>query len=297
MTLAELQKRMGAAIMAPLARYDEISTEWRGEADELLKPNDRLTPLERLEIYSRSYWFRVIDCLYDDFPGLAAALGCRAFDKLARAYLTDRPSQSYTLRNLGEGLAAWLRTHPEYAAKHFDLAMDMIRLEWAHIEAFDGAERKPLGPEDLLEPGPDLCAGLQPHLSLLELGYPVDDLRLEANRGMEERDNASNAPSEDRVQRDRRHAARRYRRLKPRRIYLAVYRAGNTVYYRRLDAGEFELLTSLRAGKPVGEALESAMESRAGREEDSEAFSAAVQNWFAEWATMGWLTALSPDAQ
>ena len=70
MTLAELQKRVGAAIMAPLARHDEISTEWRGEADELVKPNDRLTPLERLEIYSRSYWFRVIDCLYDDFPGL-----------------------------------------------------------------------------------------------------------------------------------------------------------------------------------------------------------------------------------
>ena len=73
--------------MAPLARHDEISTEWRGEADALVKPNDRLTPLERLEIYSRSYWFRVIDCLYDDFPGLAAALGPRAFDKMARAYL------------------------------------------------------------------------------------------------------------------------------------------------------------------------------------------------------------------
>jgi hypothetical protein len=154
MTLAELQKRVGAAIMAPLARHDEISTEWRGEADELVKPNDRLTSLERLEIYSRSYWFRVIDCLYDDFPGLAAALGPRAFDKLVRAYLADRPSQSFTLRNLGEGLEAWLRVHPEYAGKHFDLAIDMIRLEWAHIEAFDGEERKPLGPEDLLEPGP-----------------------------------------------------------------------------------------------------------------------------------------------
>ena len=195
---------MGAAIMAPLARHDEISTEWRGDADELVKPNDRLTPLERLEIYSRSYWFRVIDCLYDDFPGLAAALGPRAFDKLARAYLADRPSQSFTLRNLGEGLEAWLRAHPEYAGKHFDLALDMIRLEWAHIEAFDGEERKPLGPEDLLEPGPDLRVGLQPHLSLLELGYPVDDLRIEANEWTEEHEGASNAPSNDRVERDQR---------------------------------------------------------------------------------------------
>jgi hypothetical protein len=290
MTLAELQKRMGAAIMAPLARRDEISTEWRGDADELVKPNDRLTPLERLEIYGRSYWFRVIDCLYDDFPGLAAALGPRAFDKLARAYLTDRPSQSFTLRNLGEGLEGWLRAHPEYAGKHFDLAIDMIRLEWAHIEAFDGEERKPLGPEDLLELGPDLRVGLQPHLSLLELGYPVDDLRIEANQWIEEREGASNAPSNDRVERDRGAAARRYRRLKRRQIRLAVYRAGNVVYYRRLDDGEFELLAALSAGRPVGEALEEALETGIASDEDAGALAASVQNWFAEWARMGWLT-------
>lgn len=290
MNLAELQKRMGAAIMAPLARHDEISTEWRGDADELVKPNDRLTPLERLEIYSRSYWFRVIDCLYDDFPGLAAALGPRAFHKLVRAYLADRPSQSFTLRNLGEGLEAWLRAHPEYAGKHFDLAIDMIRLEWAHIEAFDGEECKTLGPEDLLEPGPDLQVGLQPHLSLLELGYPVDDLRIEASEWTEEHEGASNAPSNDRVERDRRRAARRYLRLKPRRIHLAVFRDANVVYYRRLDAGEFELLAALGAGKPVAEALEGLMESSAVADEDAAALAASVQNWFAEWARMGWLT-------
>jgi hypothetical protein len=290
MTLAELQKRVGSAIMAPLARHDEISTEWRGEADALVKPNDRLTPLERLEIYSRSYWFRVIDCLYDDFPGLAAALGPRAFDKLVRAYLADRPSQSFTLRNLGEGLEAWLRRHAEYAGKYFDLAIDMIRLEWAHIEAFDGEERKPLGPEDLLEPGPDLRVGLQPYLSLLELGYPVDDLRIEASQWIEDHEEASNAPSNDRVERDRRASARRYRRLKRRRIYLAVFRAANVVYYRRLDTGEFELLAALGAGKPVADALDGLMESSAVADEDAAALAVSVQNWFAEWARMGWLT-------
>ena len=296
MTLAELQKRVGAAIMAPLARHDAISTEWRSEADELVKPNDRLTPLERLEIYSRSYWFRIIDCFYDDFPGLAAAVGARAFDKLARAYLADRPSRSFTLRNLGEGLEAWLRVHPGFAGKHFDLALDMVRLEWAHIAAFDGPEVKPLGPEDLLEPGPDLRPGLQPHLRLLELGYPVDDLRIEANQWTEEHEEASNAPSSDRgvldrSRRDRAQAARRYRRLRPRRIYLAVYRDGGVVYYRRLEADEFKLLSALRAGPPIGEALDEATDGMAG--EDVQRFAASVQNWFAEWARMGWLTILS----
>jgi Putative DNA-binding domain len=290
MTLAELQERLGAAIMAPLARHDEISTQWRGEADALVKPNDRLTPLERLEIYSRSYWFRVIDCLYDDFPGLAAALGPRVFDKLVRAYLAGRPSQSFTLRNLGEGLEAWLQAHPEYAGKHFDLAIDMIRLEWAHIGAFDGEDRKPLGPGDLLEPGPDLRVGLQPYLSLLELDYPVDDLRIEASQWIEDHEEASNAPSNDRIERDRRGAARRYRRLKRRRIHLAVFRSANVVYYRRLESGEFELLGALRAGKPLQDALEGLMESVALTDEDAGALAVSAQNWFTEWARMGWLT-------
>lgn len=291
MNLAELQRRTAAAIMSPLVRHDEISTEWRGEADELLKPNDRLTALERLEIYSRSYWFRIIDCLYDDFPGLAAALGPKAFDKLARAYLAERPSQSFTLRNLGEGMDWWLRAHPEYAGKHLQLALDMVRLEWAHIEAFDAAERKPLGPEDLLAPGPELRVGLQPHLRLLELAFPVDDLRIEANQWVEEHEELSNAPTGERVERDRKQAARRYRRLKPKQIHLAVFRSEGSVYYRRLEAGEFQLLGLLAAGTAVGESLELALGAQVNSEEELEAFSASVQNWFAEWARLGWLTA------
>src|SRR6202035_1734498 len=127
-----------------------------------------------------------------DFPGLAAVLGPRAFQRLARAYLTECPSQSYTMRNLGSRLAVWLEAHPRFGRPVLDLAVDMARLEWAHIEAFDGPERKPPGPEDLLEPGPDLRVGLQPHLALLELRYPVDDLRIEANQWTDEHDSASN---------------------------------------------------------------------------------------------------------
>jgi hypothetical protein len=282
MTLAELQKRAGAAIMAPLTRSDDMAAKWRSEADALVKPNSRLQPLERLEIYSRSYWFRILDCLYDDFPGLSAALGKRAFNRLSRVYLTERPSESFTLRNLGEGLEEWLREHPEYAGRHFDLALDMVRLEWAHIEAFDSPERKPLGPEDLLELGPELRLGLQPHVILLELKYPVDDLRIAVNQRLEEHDSASNAVAE----RDQHRTVRRYRRLKPQPIHLAVYRAEDFVWYRRLETDEYRLLDGLRQGMAIGEAIEKMMQGSAMAEEK---LGAAVQEWFAGWARMGWL--------
>ena len=66
MTLLDVQRRMAHAMMQPLTASDRIAPKTDAE---FIKPNDRLSSTERLEIYSRSYWFRVLDSLYDDFPG------------------------------------------------------------------------------------------------------------------------------------------------------------------------------------------------------------------------------------
>src|SRR3984957_7028104 len=148
MTLLEVQRPIANANFQPLTRSDRMA----GGADaEFIKPNNRLTSLERLEIYGRSYWFRIIDSLYDDFPGLRAVLGERAFRRLSRAYLADCPSRSFTLRDLGSRLVEWLERNPRYAGNRHALALDMVRLEWADIEAIDSASEKLLVPEDLLE--------------------------------------------------------------------------------------------------------------------------------------------------
>jgi hypothetical protein len=268
-TLLEFQRRVAGAVMSPLTA--SISAE----AKQLVKPNDRLTASERLNIYHRQYWYRILDSFNEDFPGLCSILGDRAFDRLSRAYLTDCPSRSFTLRNLGSSLETWLTDHPEFAGKHLALALDMIRLEWAHIQAFDNAERKALGPEDLLEMGPELRLILQPHVRLLALRYPVDELHVKVNQHLEEHGAASNAVSQP----ARRHIVRRFARLKPQRIFLAVHRVDFTVYYRRLDADEFRLLEAFERGQSIGQALDSVL---AGTEQ--------IQNWFANWAQLGWLS-------
>jgi hypothetical protein len=268
-SLLELQRRVAGAVMSP------FDASISAEAKKLVKPNDRLTSTERLAIYHRQYWYRILDSFNEDFPGLLAVLGQRAFQRLANAYLTDCPSQSFTLRNLGSRLEAWLTAHPEFAGKHFALAIDMIRLEWAHIEAFDNAERKALGPEDLLELGPELALSLQPHIRLLELQYPVDDLRVKVNEHSEEHSTASNAVSAP----AHRHIVRRYARLTARQIFLAVHRVEFTVYYRRLEADELRLLRAIGEKRPIGEALD----SQANLDPQK------VQTWFANWAQLGWL--------
>jgi hypothetical protein len=269
-SLLEFQRRVAGAVMSPLTA--SISAEAR----ELVKPNDRLTPTGRLAIYHRQYWYRILDSFNEDFPGLVAVLGDRAFQRLANAYLADCPSQSFTLRNLGSSLEAWLNKHPEFAGKRLALALDMVRLEWAHIEAFDNAERKALGPEDLLELGPELALALQPHIVLLALQYPVDNLRIRVNERSEEHARASNAVAAP----SRRPMVRRYAGLKPQQIFLAVHRVEFTVYYRRLEADEFRVLQAIGQGRAIGAVLDSIEVVLEPQQ---------VQTWFANWAQLGWL--------
>ena len=280
MNLQELQERMGAAVMRPLTASDK--TRNRPRDAEFVKPNDRLSALERLEIYNRQYWFRVLDSLAEDFPGLCAIVGRRAFERLSRAYLAECPSQSFTLRNLGSRVEEWLRRNPQHAGRVPALALDMVRPEWAHIEAFDNGAARVLGPEDLLELGHDFRAALQPYVRLLHLQYPVDTLRIRVNAESEEHGTASNAVSMNRQRGMRHHAVR----LKAEEIYLAVHRVDFMVYYRRLAREEFRLLKAIERGVPIGEAIDAAFTESALPAEE---ISPLLERWFATWAALGWL--------
>jgi hypothetical protein len=287
MTLLELQRRMAEAVMLPLSRNDVMQQKTRdgrstkSEAAAFIKPNDRLTSFERLEIYNRQYWFRLLSAFAEDFPGLAAVVGQAAFDKLTRAYLADCPSQSFTLRNLGSRLESWLREHPEHAGKRPELALDVVRLEWAYIEAFDNAAERALTLADLgqLDGGSQLS--LQPHLRLLHLLHSVDDFVIDVHRRQASQSVASNAVTEAKRSRSRRVPAS----VKRGDIFLGVHRYENAVYYKRLDHEEYMLLQSLDAGSTLGEALDQAFASSAIPEDERPA---RVQAWFANWAELGW---------
>lgn len=285
MKLLELQREMAAAIMQPLARGDKQSPKTKVG---YIKKNDRLKAIERLEIYSRSYWFRLIDGMYEDFPGLRAVLGQRAFDKVVRAYLADCPSISYTMRDLGSRLGEWLKKNPKFAGNKLTVALDMIRVEWAHIEAWDRAHRKELGPEDLIELGPSLPMGLQPHIRLLELSYPVDELRIHASRAEDEHEVASNAPAKLKVRRLKAAVAR----LKREQVFVAVHRLDFSIYYRRLEREEYQLLGAIRDSANIGEAMAAFYKASSMPIDELEP---RIGNWFAIWAELGWLCAPDPS--
>jgi hypothetical protein len=288
MKLMQLQRTMARAVMQPLTPSERMQRRapdggpMKRYASRFIKPNDRLTSFERLEIYNKQYWFRVLSALGEDFPGLRAVLGERRFDGMAKAYLIANPSRSFTLRNLSARMESWLRKNPKWAGANQKLALDIARLEWADIEAFDGKAEPPLRPEDLTAAaGARMKLTLQPYVRLLSFRYPVDDLLLEVRKEDEDTDFASNTFAEHR----KRKRVRAVAKLKPGQIFLAVHRIDYSVYFRRLEAEEFSILTTLRRGKTLAAAVESAFQKS---QIPAEVRPLKVQTWFQTWSTLGW---------
>jgi hypothetical protein len=253
-------------------------------ADEMaasyIKPNSLLTSFERLEIYNRQYWFRVIAAVSEDFPALNAVLGQERFDALVLAYLRENPSTSFSLRNLGARLPGWLAAYPMCAGPQHALAVDVARLEWAYIEAFDGASLTPLGWPDFADLRPESTLRLQPHLQLLDLQHPVDEIVLAVHKATPEIDIASNA-----VSAHRQATEVMVPEVSMWNIQLAVHRFDNSVYYRRIDREEFLLLADLRDGDSIAMAIERAFEgSKLGPEEQA----TRIQDYFAHASELGW---------
>jgi len=286
MDLDRIQRSMFNAVRQPLTASEGMrqrtsdGRSLRRIAEQIIKPNDRLSSFERLEIYNRQYWFRVLAALAEDFEGLRLIIGDRQFENLSIAYLQDCPSQSFTLRNLGSRLESWLRSHPEFIAGVEDIALDMVRLEWAEIEAFDEASKPSLTEADLAALGPDPQFELQPYIWLLELRFSVDEMLLAIRHEQRENDIVSNAVASN----SQRRRARKRSLPKPEKIFLAVHRADNSVYFKRLDAEAFSILSALRDGKRLSEAVECVdWKSRSGEQAAEN-----LQAWFALWSSLGW---------
>jgi hypothetical protein len=264
--LDELQREFFAAIQMPLRGTSRESTEltqndeghaeeFLAKARELMKPDGNLSSEERLELYHRQYWFRVLDSVAEDFPMLRKMAGEQVFWDLMEGYMMAWPSGSFTLRHLGrkmpEFVAGWDGLD-EIKRRWFSA---LARIEYAYMEIFEAADWEPVAPGELAT----AVLGLQPYVILLELPVPADLCE----------EWESFTPVEEAVTR------------------LAVWRGENRGRLQcRLDDVEFELLHRLRKG---GKLVDLFAEP-ASREPDAEEISA----WFTRWQERGWI-ATAPE--
>jgi hypothetical protein len=289
MSLLDFQRRMAEDVSRPLTMdfaMQAVSLDGTSideTAAGYIKPNDLLSSFERLEIYNRQYWFRAIAAVSEDYPALSAVLGQKRFDALILAYLKENPSTSFTLRDLGAKLPLWLFGHPELAGPHHELAVDVARLEWAYIEAFDSPTLPPLNTVEFSRLLPTSVLALQPHLQLLALRYAVDEVVLAVHKHRPLSDIVSNAVTE------RKESKRpRIPKLKRSPTYLAIHRFQDSVYYRRIDREAFLLLSAIQEGEPIAGVVDKAL---SGSKLPVKEQAAKIHEYFAHASELGWLRA------
>src|SRR5262249_21644296 len=139
-----------------------------------------------------------------------------------------------------------------------------------------------LSAAELGELATDPSLELQPYLRLLDLAYPVDALLAEVRQRSAERTAATAAgarqPARPRV--------RRTLMPQPENVCLAVHRHAQSIYHKRLAPEAFVLLRALQQGHTLSEAIEAAVDDAGdGKVEE---MCGRLQQWFAEWAALGW---------
>jgi len=284
------QRTMYAAITRPLAPGDRTQRRWfdgsstAAAVAKLVKPSRTLRPIERVEIYNRMYWFRLLDSMAQDFPGLRALLGEKRFWPLMESYLTACPSRSFTLRDLGSRLERFIASEPNLVAPHGAAARDLVRFEWAQVVAFDGPSKPRLKKSQLAGlPADKLRFSLQPYLTLLTCRHPVDEYVLAVKRDGALRTEASNA-----IAARMESAARSAQLKRGAMLHIAVHRLDNQLYYKRVEPEAARLLRAIKAGRTLAEACARAFGCSKLKPADQ---AKKIRSWFALWMRLGWLCA------
>jgi hypothetical protein len=276
--LLTLQRRFMAALREPIygqsrarselpERSGDVSAAFVRTAEELITPSARLAPVERLELYHRQYWYRLLDSIAEDFPALRRLLGDEAFWRLMEAYLEARPPVSFTLRHLGAGLADFIAERAD-DVPHAIHAEELTRLEYALCLAFEAGEAAAVDPAELRQGR----LALQPHVQLLALRTNADSLWRAAGRG-------------------RRPAKLRPPSTSPSR-FVAVFRHDFGLHVERIPRAAFAILSAIRELGSLALAIARAAEAQGLlRARDA----SRVGVWFGLWSARGWLARpLSP---
>jgi hypothetical protein len=265
--LAELLRRPSALVADPAAT---------SRASAIASGNARLSPVEQVDIYREQFFLRHVDSLREDFRSIEHRIGDEAFEELVRAYLDAHPPSSFTLRDLGAEMAAFLATRSPWSDDR--LLVDLARVEWAFVDAFDAADAPPFDPTSLAgvpeEAWPDARISLDPSVQRLALGTAAHEYR-NAVRALDPHVCDRSASDESGVappaERD---------------CFVVVYRGPERLHYAEIDAEAFTLLGELVQGVRLALACERAA---ASSEVDLESFQGKLAIWFQEWTAKGWI--------
>jgi hypothetical protein len=215
--------------LAELQRFfAEAATSGAGPRvglDEVFVGDARLSASERLALYNRGYYYRLLDALSAVFEQTQRILGNAQFERLALAYLTRHPSEHPAVERVGRLFPRYLRDRSEIASSVADLAA----LEWARLRALVAPNPRAVLAASSIDPVlfPSSRLQLVPALHWLEL----DARALQALAGAELNPTLPGVPVE--------------------RCGVAVWRRQHLVVHGRLEDRELEALQLAAEGASI----------------------------------------------
>jgi hypothetical protein len=243
----------------------EVGTAADSDAAELLTAGPRLDARERLAIYRRGYYARLVECLADDYPAMQHAVGEESFDSICRSYIARYPSRGPSLNAFGRHMAVFCRETLPSSPVPPGFAADLATLEWAIVEVIHAPSSPALPLDDLRKIPADewARARLVPNSAfrLLRFQYPVNAYFQAFRDGNAPRIPAAEASA------------------------TVAYRSGPTVWRWNLSPAMFDVLSALVAGETLGASLTRAEPHMASLSE-AEA-TQQVMAWFREWVASG----------
>jgi hypothetical protein len=142
------------------------------DAEKYIVPNALLSSAERIAIYKKGYWERLLNILRETFPALHYILGTQKFDdQIVIPYLSENIPEHWSLSQLGNTLPKWIKNHG-FTANYYELA----EIDYAYRASFSAKELPEFDPARLMDI-PDKVLILQPHITLIHHQYDYTQFR------------------------------------------------------------------------------------------------------------------------
>jgi hypothetical protein len=260
--LTDTQRLLWKLITAPEGvekGLAELPPAERELARGLVRERRPLSAVERWDIYANMYFYRIRDCLREEFGAIAGVIGDINFHNLVTDYLLAHPPSHFSLRYVGQHLSDFLDMHA--LRVRWPYLSDLARLEHAVTDAFDAPDAAPLRAEDLtaIDPAdwPALRFAVTPSLRLLRLDWPIGAVWSAVKGGAE-------APAVD-----------------AKATTIRVWRRDLRVFHKTIDSREAAALAALQAGSAFERVCE-ILANDGCQEEGAEVAFGMLRSWLAD---------------
>jgi hypothetical protein len=242
----------------------------REAGDALLRGSGGLSGFERLGVYNKQYWYRLLSVMQSDYSCAIHLMGLRTYNGWAIRYLADHPPSSPYLSRLDEGWPGYVEAH--YRGADREAVVQALKFDRAFSRAFDAPEGRPPDPE--VDPMA-LRLRLAPHVTVLALDwdFPAFRARCLADGSLEER-----IPLEPWEDAESGGGTRR----------MAVWRGRDLALWQKpVSPAAAKALGALAEPATLDEAF-GRLEGDLTEGEEAE-LEANLAGWFGEWTRDGWI--------